>query len=373
VSLQAEQGLPACCSDDGLAAPGQAVDVAVEVEVRAKHGGDVPARDAVSLATAPGEVFGLLGHYGVGKSTTVRILTGRAKPTSGRARVLGHEVTGHLEAVRGQITPVEEQPKVDERGSAKGEGPPPRPAFSQLNAEEPRRAVAADAGARRRGTVRRVGDCAPVSSERPRVVVVHRLPAYRRGLAVGLGEASFDVVQAPAADKIESVAWDACLIEFPATGGPSGLAELRSGHPDAALVALISSPSATHYRAAFGMGMQGAVHDEAELTDIALAIRAALEDRVWIPIDVMIALAVSSSTRPAGVELSTSAIRWLQRLSNGASVARIAHEEGYSERQMYRLMQEVYVELGVKTRGEALVRAARWGITDTSAAPGRRA
>jgi DNA-binding NarL/FixJ family response regulator len=242
-----------------------------------------------------------------------------------------------------------------------------------MNVDTPRRVIPADAAARRDGTVRRIGDGAPASSGRPRVVVVHRLPAYRRGLAEGLAEACFDVVEAPAAHKIESMGWEACLIEFPAAGCPTGLAELRSGRPDATLVALISGPSPMRYRAAFGMGMHGAVREDADLTDIAQAIRAAMEDRVWIPIDVMNALAMSSSACAEGVELSTSAIRWMQLLSEGASIAQIAHEEGYSERQMYRLMQEVYVQLGAKSRGEALVRAARWGIIDPSSEPARRA
>ncbi|MEA2244705.1 MAG: type transport system ATP-binding protein, partial [Solirubrobacteraceae bacterium] len=98
---------------DGIASP------AVEVEDLTKHYGDVRALDGVSLKTAPGEIFGLLGHNGAGKSTMIRILTGRAKPTSGRARVLGHEVPGHLEAVRGQINLVAETPNVYERATAK--------------------------------------------------------------------------------------------------------------------------------------------------------------------------------------------------------------------------------------------------------------
>ena len=49
----------------------------------------------------------------------IRILTGRAKPTSGRARVLGHEVPRELEAVRGQINLVAETPNVYQRASAR--------------------------------------------------------------------------------------------------------------------------------------------------------------------------------------------------------------------------------------------------------------
>ena len=78
---------------------------AVAVDDLSKHYGDVRALDGVSLAVAPGEIFGLLGPKGAGKSTMIRILTGRARPTAGVAWVLGHEVPRELEAIRGQINP----------------------------------------------------------------------------------------------------------------------------------------------------------------------------------------------------------------------------------------------------------------------------
>lgn len=92
---------------------------AVAVEDLTKRYGDVRALDGVSLQTAPGEIFGLLGHNGAGKSTMIRILTGRAKPTSGRAEVLGHELPRDLEAVRGEINLVADTPNVYQRATAK--------------------------------------------------------------------------------------------------------------------------------------------------------------------------------------------------------------------------------------------------------------
>jgi ABC-2 type transport system ATP-binding protein len=99
--------------------PDQTSNPAVQVEDLTKHYGDVHALDGVSLQVAPGEIFGLLGHNGAGKSTMIRILTGRAKPTNGRAHVLGHEVPRDLEAVRGDINLVAEVPNVYQRADAK--------------------------------------------------------------------------------------------------------------------------------------------------------------------------------------------------------------------------------------------------------------
>jgi ABC-2 type transport system ATP-binding protein len=107
---------PGAGGGDGAASAGE---TAVEVEDLAKRYGDVRALDGVSLRARAGEIFGLLGHNGAGKSTMIRILTGRAKPTSGHARVLGHEVPRELEAIRGQINLVAETPNVYERATAK--------------------------------------------------------------------------------------------------------------------------------------------------------------------------------------------------------------------------------------------------------------
>jgi ABC-2 type transport system ATP-binding protein len=93
--------------------------VAVEVEELTKRYGDIRALDGVSFQVAPGEIFGLLGPNGAGKSTMIRTLTGRAAPTSGRARVLGHDLPRELEAVRRRINLVAETPNVYQRATAR--------------------------------------------------------------------------------------------------------------------------------------------------------------------------------------------------------------------------------------------------------------
>ena len=58
------------------------------------------AVDHVSFQVSPGEIFGLLGPNGAGKTTVLRILSTVLKPTSGRARVRGHDVVDDSAAVR---------------------------------------------------------------------------------------------------------------------------------------------------------------------------------------------------------------------------------------------------------------------------------
>ena len=65
--------------------------------------GDFVAVDHVSFDVRKGEVFGFLGSNGAGKSTTIRMLCGLLKPTSGTALVDGIDVSRDPEGVKRRI------------------------------------------------------------------------------------------------------------------------------------------------------------------------------------------------------------------------------------------------------------------------------
>jgi ABC-2 type transport system ATP-binding protein len=75
----------------------------VVIENLVKRFGNFVAVDRINLEVRKGEVFGFLGPNGAGKSTTIRILCGLLTPTSGRARVAGHDVGREPETVRQKI------------------------------------------------------------------------------------------------------------------------------------------------------------------------------------------------------------------------------------------------------------------------------
>src|SRR6202012_5300686 len=53
------------------------------------------AVDDLSLTVPRGEIFGLLGHNGAGKSTAIGMMLGQVWPTSGVVKLCGHDVTTH--------------------------------------------------------------------------------------------------------------------------------------------------------------------------------------------------------------------------------------------------------------------------------------
>jgi ABC-2 type transport system ATP-binding protein len=64
---------------------------------------DVEAVRGISFEVADGELFGLLGPNGAGKTTTIKMLITLLLPTSGKARVLGHDVVDEPREVRKKI------------------------------------------------------------------------------------------------------------------------------------------------------------------------------------------------------------------------------------------------------------------------------
>jgi drug efflux transport system ATP-binding protein len=76
---------------------------AIEVKELTRRFGDFTAVDRLSFDVEPGEVFGFLGANGAGKSTTIRMLCGLLRPTSGTAKVGGIDVSSDPEAVKRRI------------------------------------------------------------------------------------------------------------------------------------------------------------------------------------------------------------------------------------------------------------------------------
>ncbi len=73
----------------------------IELVHLVKRFGELVAVDDLSLTVSHGEFFAVLGPNAAGKTTTIRILAGLIKPTSGSARVAGFDVqTQSVEARR---------------------------------------------------------------------------------------------------------------------------------------------------------------------------------------------------------------------------------------------------------------------------------
>jgi len=101
-------------SGRALRVRGNRVALSIEAENLTKKFGDFVADDDVSFSVAAGETYGLLGPNGAGKTTLIRMLTTLLPPTSGKARVRGHDLVTEKAAVRSSIGTVSQAVTTDE-------------------------------------------------------------------------------------------------------------------------------------------------------------------------------------------------------------------------------------------------------------------
>jgi ABC-2 type transport system ATP-binding protein len=78
-------------------------DILVRASGLQKSFGDVHAVNGVDLNIAAGEIYGLVGSDGAGKTTTMRLLVGALLPTNGEASICGYSVKTQVEQARAQL------------------------------------------------------------------------------------------------------------------------------------------------------------------------------------------------------------------------------------------------------------------------------
>ncbi len=78
-------------------------DPIIRIRDLTRRFGALTAVDHLNLEIAEGEIFGLVGPDGAGKTTTLRVLCGLMDPSEGQVFVAGHDVAREVDAVRDQI------------------------------------------------------------------------------------------------------------------------------------------------------------------------------------------------------------------------------------------------------------------------------
>jgi DNA-binding NarL/FixJ family response regulator len=195
-----------------------------------------------------------------------------------------------------------------------------------------------------------------------RVVVLDPLMCYRRGLAAALAVAGFEPFEPLDVEEwVRSGDPGAVVIALLDDVAAKRLRGLRACAPTTPEIALLPELTVGAYRDAMRCGATAAVGRDASPEDIVECLRAACTGRAIMPAALALALAMAADPgeHPS---LSTAEVRWLIELSAGRTVPELAHEVGYSEREMFRRLHKLYAYMGVCGRTEALLAAQRWGV-----------
>jgi two-component system, NarL family, response regulator DesR len=195
-----------------------------------------------------------------------------------------------------------------------------------------------------------------------KVAVVDRIPTFRAGLAAVLEQGGFEVAEPEPPDFRTSYdRFDAAVVTVH-TADVHTIRALLTDFPELIVVAVLVSPTVADFCGALRAGAQAGVQWDSKPDDIVAVVRAAIAGQTLLPTPIVRSLAESSVERPERGTLREDEIRWLRAIARGTSVVRLARNEGYSQREIFRRLSDLYARMGVRNRHEAIALASRWGL-----------
>jgi DNA-binding NarL/FixJ family response regulator len=200
-----------------------------------------------------------------------------------------------------------------------------------------------------------------VSAVESEVAVLVRSPIFRHGLAATLREHGYRVEFPEELSTWRPKTRPAvALISLRCQEDWLALSSMEGTVPVIGIVPYVS-PEA--YGRALEAGASTIIGEDVSLAELVDVVHAALSNRTLVSIDILQAFATSSAgTAPA--LLAPHETEWLRALARGTTVASVAHEACYSEREMYRVLGRLYRRIGAANRAEAIALAARRGLLD---------
>ena len=155
-------------------------------------------------------------------------------------------------------------------------------------------------------------------------------------------------------------------LTMPGVQGFSGLISLRAQHPDLPVVIVSANEEATVIRRAIEFGASGFIPKSLNVDTIGTAIEAVLAGDTWTPPDIDLAATEDKETAELVRRLATltpQQVRVLMMLSEGLLNKQIAYELGVSEATVKAHVSAILDKLGVDSRTQAVIAAAKIGVT----------
>lgn len=201
-----------------------------------------------------------------------------------------------------------------------------------------------------------------------RVGVSGGSPAWRRGLAAILGDAGYSAVEVPSlVDWRPGRDGVAVILDMTSDQSYADLAEFKGDHPVVPVVAVVMELSLSSYAAVVRAGAGAAIGNDDEPEAFVAVLGEVLDGRSSIPVGLARSLAARIPAAPdPEAWVGPDDVTWLRGIAEGKTVAGLADEVGYSEREMFRLLRDLYLRIGVRSRTEAIVWATRHGVLDDS-------
>lgn len=196
------------------------------------------------------------------------------------------------------------------------------------------------------------------------IAVVDPLPMYRQGLLTVLAAAGF-AVDTPA----DLLTWarrghsGLILLTLASSADWELMGRLRANVPWHQVIAVLPETSAGLGARAVRAGARSVLPRDVTAAVLRRTVEATIDGQTVIPVAVAdILVAGSAQAGNNDPVITADHVAWLGHLRSGTTVAELARLVGYSERAMYRLLRQLYQQLGARTRVEAIVRAQQQGL-----------
>ena len=199
-----------------------------------------------------------------------------------------------------------------------------------------------------------------------RIAVVGGTPTWQRGIEATLADLGYSSVGLARLDAWRPGRGGRAVIVFVSDDEAlDALVDFTSEYPLIPAVAVLPKMELSSFATVVRAGARGAVDDADSIDVLRHVLSAAIGDRVSIPLNVARAMAQRiPPPREIGATVDESEAGWLRASAGGETVAGLASQIGYSERETYRILGELYQRLGVTNRTEAIIWATRHGVLD---------
>jgi DNA-binding NarL/FixJ family response regulator len=158
-------------------------------------------------------------------------------------------------------------------------------------------------------------------------------------------------------------------LTMPGVQGFSGLISLRAQYPELPVVIVSANEEPLVIRRAIEFGASGFIPKSLNVDAIGAAIAAVLAGDSWTPPDIDLTAAEDRETSNLVRRLATltpQQVRVLMMLSEGLLNKQIAYELGVSEATVKAHVSAILDKLGVDSRTQAVIAAAKIGVTQRS-------
>lgn len=189
--------------------------------------------------------------------------------------------------------------------------------------------------------------------DRPTATLYCTPPMIRTGIATALADAGWRVT---GSDSVPPEHSNVAVVFVRSQRGVTEIRTVRRDHPEGPVVAMTDDTDADLSAAVIGAGATSVLNWDSSPEVLAAAMELTRQRISAIPTDTLEFIARHGTDTTSITDAERS---WLHHLEQGITISQLAPISGYSERSLYRQLNQLYHRLGVTDRAAAIAEARR--------------